>query len=79
MTMFSISSVTQSCPILCNPMNSSTPGLPVHHQLPESIQTHVLQVGDAIQPSISSSVVPFSSCPQSLPESEYFPMIQLFP
>ena len=45
------SSVTQSCPILCDPMNRSTPGLPVHHQLPESTQTHVHWVGDAIQPS----------------------------
>ena len=45
------SSVTQSCPTLCNPMNCSTPGLPVHHQLPEFTQTHVHQVGDAIQPS----------------------------
>ena len=43
-------SVTQSCPTLCNPMNRSTPGLPVHHQLPEFTQTHVHQVGDAIQP-----------------------------
>ena len=45
------SSVTQSCPTLCNPMNRSTPGLPVHHQLQESTQTHVHWVGDAIQPS----------------------------
>ena len=45
------SSVTQSCPTLCNPMNCSTPGLPVHHQLPESTQTHVHQVDDAIQSS----------------------------
>ena len=45
------SPVTQSCPTLCDPMNPSTPGLPVHHQLPESTQTHVHQVGDAIQPS----------------------------
>ena len=45
------SSVTQSCLTLCDPMNCSTPGLPVHHQLPESTQTHVLWVGDAIQPS----------------------------
>ena len=45
------SSVTQSCPTLCNPMNRSMPGLPVHHQLPESTQTHVHWVGDAIQPS----------------------------
>ena len=42
-------SVTQSCPTLCNPMNCSTPGLPVHHQLPEFTQTHVHRVGDAIQ------------------------------
>ena len=47
----SVSSVAQSCPILCNPRNHSTPGLPVHHQLPEFTQTHVQQVGDAIQPS----------------------------
>ena len=45
------SSVTQSCLILCDPMSCSTTGLPVHHQLPESTQTHVHQVGDAIQPS----------------------------
>ena len=45
------SSVTQSCLTLCNPMNCSTPGLPVRHQLPEYTQTHVHQVGDAIQPS----------------------------
>ena len=45
------SSVAQSCPILCDPMNCSTPGLPVHHQLPESTQTHVRRVSDAIQPS----------------------------
>ena len=45
------SSVAQSCPTLCNPMNHSMPGLPVHHQLPEFTQTHVHQVSDAIQPS----------------------------
>ena len=45
------SSVTQSCPALCDPMNCSTPGLPVHHQFPEFTQTHVHRVGDAIQPS----------------------------
>ena len=45
------SSVAQSCPTLCNHMNRSTPGLPVHHQLPESTQTHVHWVSDAIQPS----------------------------
>ena len=48
---FQFSSVAQSCPTLCNPMNRSTPGLPVHHQLPEFTQTHVHRVGDAIQPS----------------------------
>ena len=45
------SSVTQSCPTLCEPMNRSMPGHPVHHQLPESTQTHVHRVSDAIQPS----------------------------
>ena len=45
------SSVTQSCPTLCNPMDCSTPGLPVHHQLPEFTQTHVHPFSDAIQPS----------------------------
>ena len=45
------SSVTQSCPTLCDPMNRSTPGLPVHHQLPEFTQTHIHRVRDAIQPS----------------------------
>ena len=44
-------SVAQSCPTLCNPMNHSMPGLPVHHQLQEFTQTHVHQVDDAIQPS----------------------------
>ena len=43
--------VSQLCPILCDPVNLSMPGLPVHHQLPESTQTHVHWVGDAIQPS----------------------------
>ena len=45
------SSVAQSCPTLCDPMNRSTPGLPVHHQLAEFTQTHVHRVSDAIQPS----------------------------
>ena len=48
---FKFSSVTQSGPTLCDPMNRGTPGLPVHHQLPEFTQTHVHRVGDAIQPS----------------------------
>ena len=46
-----IRSVAQSCPTLCDPMNRSTPGLPVHHQLPEFTETHIHQVSDAIQPS----------------------------
>ena len=46
-----IRSVAQSCPTLCKPMNHSTPGLPVHHQLPELTQTHAHRVSDAIQPS----------------------------
>ena len=46
-----IRSVAQSCPTLCDPMNRSTPGLPIHHQLPEFTQTHVHRVGDASQPS----------------------------
>ena len=45
------SSVAQSCPTLCTPMSSSTPGLPVHHQLPEFTQTHIHRASDAIQPS----------------------------
>ena len=54
------SSVSQSCPTLCDPMNRSTPGLPVHHQLLEFTQTHVHQVDDAIQPShpLSSPSLP---------------------
>ena len=68
------SSVAQSCPTLCDPMNRSTPGLPVHQQLPESTQIHVHRVGDAIQPS--HPVVPFFSCPQSFPASGSFQMTQ---
>ena len=45
------SSVSQSCPALCDPINCSTPGLPVHHQILKSTQTHVHRVHDAIQPS----------------------------
>ena len=63
------SSVAQSCPTLCDPMNHSTPGLPVHHQLPEFTQTHVHRVSDAIQPShllSSPSPAPNPSQHQSL-------------
>ena len=54
------SSVAQLCPTLCDPMNCSTPGLPVHHQLLEFTQAHVHGVGDAIQPShpLSSPLPP---------------------
>ena len=72
-----LSLVTQLCPALCDPLNCSTPGLPVYHRLPGFTETHVHWVSDAIQPS-SSLVVPFSSCLQSLPASESFPMSQLF-
>ena len=62
------SSVTQSCPTLCNPMNCSIPGLPVHHQHLEFTQTHG-PLSHWCHPAFSSSVIPFSSCPQSLPAS----------
>src|SRR5574342_714726 len=65
-----IRSVAQLCPTLCDPMNRSTPGLPVHHQLPEFIQTHVHRVTDAIQPphplSSPSPLAPNPSQHQSL-------------
>ena len=71
----SVSSITQSCPTLCDPMECSTPGFPVHHQLPELAQAHVHSVGDAIQPShplSSPSPLQFS------PASGSFPMSTLF-
>ena len=67
---------TQSCLTLCDPMNRSTPGLPVHHHLPEFTQT--CPSSWWCHPAISSSVVPFSSCHQSFPASQSFPMSQLF-
>ena len=69
---YQFSSVSQSCSIICDCMNRSTPGLPV--QLPEFTQTHVHWVSDAIQPSL----VPFSSCLQSFPASGSFQLSQLF-
>ena len=61
------SSVTQLCPTLCDPMNRSMPGLPVHHQLPEFTQTHVHRVSDAIQPSHPlSSLSPPTAIPPSI-------------
>ena len=70
------SSVTQPCPIPCNPMDYSTPGLPVHHQLPELTQTHVHWVSNAIQPSHPLSS-PFSPT-FSLSQRQSFQMSQLF-
>ena len=70
------SSVSQSCPTVCDPGDCSTLGFPVHHQLPELTQTHVYRVGDAIQPS--HPVFAFSSRLQSFPASEAFLMSQLF-
>ena len=68
--MVQFSSVAQLCPTLCNPMNHSTPGLPVYHQLLEFTQTHVHRVGDAIQPS-------HVCCPLLLLPSN-FPSIRVF-
>ena len=70
------SSVTQLCPTLCDPMNRSTPGLPVHHHLPEFTQTHIHRIGDAIQPS-HPLLFPFPPAPnpsqhQSFPMSQHF-------
>ena len=72
-----LSPVTQSCPTLCDPMDCSTPGFPVHHQLPELTQTHVHRGGDAIQPShpLSSSSPPAF---QSFPASGSFQISQFF-
>ena len=70
------SSVAQSCPTLCDPMNYSTPGLPVHHQLPEFTQTHVHWVSDAIQPS-HPLLSPFPPGPNPS-QHQSFPVSQLF-
>ena len=64
----SISSVAQLCPTLCDPMDCSTPGFPVHHQLPELACTHVHHVSDAIQPSY----------PLLSPSPAIFPSIRVF-
>ena len=73
--IFQLSSVAQSCPTLCNPMNCSTPGLPVHHQLLEFTQTHVYRVDDAIQPShplssFTEYLVCARHCAQEEPDGE---------
>ena len=67
------SSVIQSCPTLCDPMDCSMPGLPIHHQLPEPTQTHVHRVSDAIQPSHPLS----SPSPPAFNLSEHLGLFQL--
>ena len=71
-TKTQFSSAAQSCPTLCDPMNRSTPGLPVHHQLPEFTQIHVHRVGDAIQPSNPLS----SPSPPALNPSQHQSLFQ---
>ena len=75
--LLQFSSVTQSCSTLCDPMNRSTPGLPVHHHLLEFTQTQ-RPLSQWCHPTISSCVIPFSSHLQSFPASESFPMSQFF-
>ena len=70
-------SITKPCPAICNPMDCSMPGFPVLQYLPEFAQTHVRWVGDG-HPTISSSVTPFSSYPQSFPASGSLSVSQLF-
>ena len=72
------SSVAQSCPTLCDPMNHSTPDLPVCPSPAPELHSNSCPSNWWCHPAISSSVVPFSSCPQSVPASETFPMSQLF-
>ena len=69
---FQFSSVAQLCPTLCDSMNCSTPGLPS-----PGVHSNSCQSSQWCHPAISSSIFPFSSCPQSLPASESFPMSQL--
>ena len=76
--MDQFSSVAQPCPTLCDSMKCSTPGLPVHHQLPEFTQTHVHRVSDAIQPSHSLSSPSPPAFLQSVPASGSFQMSQFF-
>ena len=69
-------SVAQSCLTLCDPMDCTTPGLPVHHQLP--VYSNSSALSQWCHPTISSSVIPFSSYPQSFPASESFLISWLF-
>ena len=73
--MKQFNSVTQSCLTLCDPMDYSTPGFPAHHQLPGLAQ--VTSNESVIHPTISSTVVPFSSCLQSFPASASFPGLHI--
>ena len=75
-TSVQFSSVAHSCPTLCDPMNHTTPSLPVHHQLPEFTQTHVHQVSDAIQPSHPLS--PLLSCLLSCWNTVLNPLLGFF-
>ena len=75
---FRFSSVAQSCPNICDPMDCNTPGFPVHHQFPELAQCPC-PLSQWYHPTISSSIIPFSSCLQSFPASGSFPMSQFFP
>ena len=77
LTSSQIRSVTQSCLTLCDPMNHSTPGLPVHHQLPEFTETHVHRVSDAIHPSHPLSS-PSPLAPNPSQHQSLFPMSQPF-
>ena len=77
LTSVQFSSVAQLCLTLCDPMNRSTPGLPVHHQLPEFTQTHVHRVRDAIQPS-HPGLSPSPPAPNPSQHQESFPMSQPF-
>ena len=75
---FQFSSVTQPCPTPCNPMNCSMPGLPCPSPTPK-VHPNPCPLSWRCHPTISSSVIPFSSCPQSFPASGSFEMSQLFP
>ena len=75
---FHFNSEAQSCLTPCDPMDCSTPGLPVHHQLTPRVHLNSCASSRWCHPSISSSVICFSSCPQSLPASGSFPMSQPF-
>ena len=70
-------SVTQSCPALCNPVDCSTPAFPVLHHL-SRVCSNSCPLSLWCHPAISSSVIPFSSCPQSFPASGSFPLSQFF-